>query len=63
MLTARDIYGKMLIFYEISVKIKVRLPWTFIIILITSALTCKQRLLHGNKIVQYFQNYKCYGID
>ena len=25
--------------------------------------TCKQRLLHGNEIVQYFQNYKCYNTD
>ena len=31
--------------------------WNFFAILLTSALICKQRLLHGNKIVKYFQNY------
>lgn len=41
---------------ESSVKIKVRSPGTFLIILLAFfSLTT----LHGNKIVQYFQNYKC----
>ena len=26
------------------------------------AVICKQRLLHEKEIVQYFQNYKCYGV-
>lgn len=28
-----------------------------------SIVTCKQRHLHENDIVQYFQNYKCYDAD
>ena len=43
---------------ESSVKIKVRSPETFLIILLASAFF-SLTTLHGNKIVQYFQNYKC----
>ena len=39
-------------------KIKVRLPWTTFEILFTSAIICIQRVLHGNEVVQYIQNYK-----
>ena len=43
---------------ERTFKIKVRLRWTAFDILLTSAIICIQRVLHGNKIVQYLQNYK-----
>ena len=43
---------------ERTFKIKVRLRWTAFEILLTSAIICIQRVLHGNKIVQYLQNYK-----
>ena len=44
-------------------KLKVKSPWAFFVILRMSAVICKQRPLRGNKIVQYFQNYKCYDVD
>ena len=44
-------------------KIKVRLPWTTFEILLTSAIICIQRVLHGNEIVQYLQNYKRHEFD
>ena len=28
-----------------------------------SADICEQRLSHGNEVVQYSQNYKCYDVD
>ena len=43
---------------ERTFKIKVRLRWTAFEILLTSAIICMQRVLHGNEIVQYLQNYK-----
>ena len=46
-----------------SIEIKVRPHWTLFIILITLAVICKQRLMRGNEIVQYLQNYQCYSID
>ena len=46
-----------------SIEIKVRPHWTLFIILITLAVICKQRLMRGNEIVQYLQNYQCYNID
>ena len=49
--------------FERSVKIKVRSPWTFLVILFPSAVICKQSLLYGNKTVQHCQNYKCYGVE
>ena len=51
------ILKKLLAVSESSVKIKVRLPWTFFVIFLTSAVICKQRILHGNEIAQYLQNY------
>ena len=39
-------------------EIKVKLPWTALDILFTSAIICIQRVLHGNESVQYLQNYK-----
>ena len=45
---------------ERTFKIKVRLRWTAFEILLTSAIICIQRVLHGNEIVRYLQNYKCH---
>ena len=41
-------------------KIKERLRWAVFEILFTSAI---MRILHGNKIVQYLQNYKRHDFD
>ena len=48
---------------ERTFKIKVRLRWTAFEILLTSAIICIQRVLHGNEIVQYLQNYKRHEFD
>ena len=61
--TTIDIYTKLLTFSETSVKVKVSLAWTFFEILLTSVVTCKQGLLHRSKVMQHFQNYKCYDVD
>ena len=42
--------------YKETFKIKVRLRWTAFEILLTSAIICIQRVLHGNEIAQYLQN-------
>ena len=62
-LTTIDIYTKLLTFSETSIKVKVSLAWTFLQILLTSAVTCKQGLLHRSKVMQHFQNHKCYDAD
>ena len=59
----RDIYTKQSRSSESSMKVKVRSRWTFLVILLTSAVISKQRFFHGGEIVQYFQNYKCYGVE
>ena len=59
----RMIYLKSLIPYESELKIKVTPSRTFFLILLTSAVICKQRLLHKNEIVQYLQNYSCFVFD
>ena len=41
---------------ESTFKIKEISTWTLFKILLTSAVICKQRLLHENEIVQYLQN-------
>ena len=41
-------------------EIKVKLDWTALEVLLTSAIICIQRVLYENEIVQYFQNYKCH---
>ena len=56
--TTVDIYSKLLTLSKSSVKRKVKSASTFFVILLTSAVICKQRLLLGNEIVLYFQNYK-----
>ena len=43
---------------ERTFKIKVRLTWTVFEILLTSAIICIEKVLHGDEIVQYLQNYK-----
>ena len=52
---------KLLSASESSIKIMVRAHWGLFVILLTSAIICKQRLLHGKKIIKYFQNCKCYN--
>ena len=41
---------------ESTFKIEAISTWTLFEILLTSAVICKQRLLHENEIVQYLQN-------
>ena len=48
---------------ESSIKINFRSHGTRFLILLTSAVICKQKLLYGNKIVQYLQNCKCYNVE
>ena len=55
-------FTKLLAVSEISIEIKFRLHWTLSVILLTLPFTCKQRLLHGNVIEYYLQNYKCCNV-
>ena len=48
---------------ERTFEIKVRLPWTVFEILFTSAIMCIYRVLCGNEIAQYLQNYKRHEFD
>ena len=59
----RRIFTKVLGISESSIKIKVNSHWELFVILLTSAVICKQRILHGNEIVQYLQNCKGNSID
>ena len=59
MSSTRRIFKRLLGVSESSIKIKVRLQWALFVTL----LICKERLLHGNEIVQYLQNYKCYNVN
>ena len=45
-----------------SVKIKISSYGTHFVNLLPLAVTCKQRLLHGNKIVRCLQKCKCYNV-
>ena len=47
---------------ESPIKIKIRSLGTLFVILLTSAVICKQSLLHENDIMQYLQNCKCYNV-
>ena len=47
-LTAKDLYIKQSTFSECSLKIKVWSPWVFFVVLVPSAVICKQNILHGN---------------
>ena len=62
-LRTRHIFRKLLSVSESSIKIKVRLHWALFLIFLTSAVICKQRLLHRNELVQYLQNCKSYNVD
>ena len=55
MSTTRQNYTKPLNVSERTLEIKSMLRWTFLIILPTSGVMTKQRLLLENEIVQYFQ--------
>ena len=44
-------------------KIKARSHWALFLILLTLAVSCKQRLLHGNEILQFLQNCKFYNVE
>ena len=59
---SRRIFTKLLAVSERSIKMKNKLHGTLFVILLTSAVICKQRLFHGNEIVQYLQNCKCYNV-
>ena len=57
-LNTRRAFTKLLAISETSIKIRVRLIGTLFVIFLTSAVICKEGLLHGNEIVQYLQNCK-----
>ena len=61
-LRTKQTYKKLSAVSERAFKIKTMSDQTIFEILFTSAL-CKQRLLHGNEMVQYLQNYKCYNVS
>ena len=48
---------------ERTFKIKVRSAWTVSEILLTSAATCIQRVLHRKEIVQCLQNYRHHEVN
>ena len=51
--TTRRIFTKLSAVSQSSIKIKVRSIWILLAILLTLAVIYKQRLLHGNEIVEY----------
>ena len=53
----RYISTKLLAVSESSIKIKNRIPWTLLVTILTSPVTCRQKLLHGNVTEQYLQNW------
>ena len=59
----KQIYAKILTVLESTFKVKAMLPQILFEILLTSAIICKQRLSHENKIVQYLQDYKYQDIN
>ena len=59
---SRSIFTKLLAVSERSIKMKNKLYGILLVILLTSAIICKQRLFHGNEIVQYLQNWECYNV-
>ena len=58
----RHIFKKLLGVSESSIKIKIKSHQTLYVILLTSAVIFKQKLLHGNEIVQYLQSCKWYNV-
>ena len=59
----KHIYTKPLTASKSILKIKLMSRWTLFENLFTSAVICKQRLLHENEIVQCIKNYKCYDVN
>ena len=59
----KQIYAKTLTIPESAFEIKTMLPWIIFEILLTSAVICKQRVLHENETVQYLQNYKYQDVN
>ena len=53
----KQIHAKTLTVLESILKIKTMLSWILFELLLTSAVTYKQRFLYKNEIVQYLQNY------
>ena len=51
-----DTYTNLSKFPENEVKIKFKLRSTFLLNLFTSSVIWEQRILHGNRVSQYFQN-------
>ena len=49
--STKRIFTKLLSVSERSIKIKVRSHWALFLILLTLAVICRQRLLHGSEIV------------
>ena len=52
-----------MLYSERIFKIKVRLRWTVFEILFMSAIMLIERVLHGDEIVKYLQNYKRHESD
>lgn len=61
--STRRISTKLLAISESSTKINIRLHLTLTVILFTSAVICKQRLLLENETVPYLENCKCYDVN
>ena len=61
-LNTRNIFTKLLGISESSIQEDVMLHEIIFDASLTSAVTCKQILLHGSKIVQYLQNSKFYNV-
>ena len=53
----KQIYAITLTVPESAFEINAMLPWIPSKVLVTSAVICKQRFLHENEILQYYQNY------
>ena len=58
----RRIFTKLLDISESSIKIKFISNGAIPVILLTSAVISRQRLLYGNEVAQYLQNCKYYNI-
>ena len=61
--STRPIFTKLLDISVSLIKITARSHGTLFIILHTSVVISKQRLLYGNDTVQNFQNCKCYNVE
>ena len=61
--STRPIFTKLLDISVSLIKITARSQGTLFVILHTSVVISKQRLLHGNDTVQNFQNCKCYNVE